>query len=357
MMWFKRFCDGHAITFDFIVDLDKSVRNRVSSSIQALLFGDRLSPPDIDAKTVPLTQFFVDVVEKSEKHKDEDIVVYAGDYKDPLNPGLWRFHEFQLHCLRNGFLSDTYPYWAVGLEEWTSQGAINLNDGQRRKDSETCLVHMRIGDCATLLSQEVEKDLDFVIPNYALSGGRLFSRTEFSLYKMGLLRDVPQRHYAERGARIVEPSVMANSVLNSKASGKEHDIVFATDGFTRAAQALSHQMDESAEGIEERLSGLLHPLTDLADRSMVGEDGALLHEVLVEIAKSKWLISTSSLFPITVKCALEGEPAKRSWTIVDQMDDLSKYLQLPSLVDHPREVLEARLEQLAIEEPVLGQTA
>lgn len=354
MMWFKRFCDGHSIAFDYIVDLDKSARNRVTNSIQALFFGDRLTGSIVDARVMPLTSFFIEVALNDKDFRGEDVIVYAGDYRNKENPGLWRFHEFQLHCLQNGFLSDTYPYWAIGLEDWTCHGSLKHREEETHSGKESCLVHMRIGDCATLLSQDVKNRLGFEIPSYALSGGRLFSEREYSLYKMGLLKDLPPRHYAERGGRIVAPETMAHSILDMKASVDECEIVLATDGYTRAAQCLSKQMIEEASDLEQRLNALLHPIVELVDRSLVGEKGALLHEVLFEIAQADTIISTSSLFPITVKCALEGESVKDRWTVVDQMDTLSRYLQEPAVVDHSMDVFLARLEQLAITEPVLS---
>jgi hypothetical protein len=359
MMWFKRFVAGHNIDFDFAVDLDHSPRNYVTTSIHNLLFGPRLRQNtniDFD-ESIGLNAFFEQVRTGKFRLNGRKLRILAGDIKNPAEPGLWRSHAFQLHCLEKGFLADRYPYWVEDLSEFTREG--ELADSGRisapGQQARLLFAHLRLGDSAVLSSAKVSELTGRETPGYMLASSKFMSQDEYELYRMGLHKTFPPPHYAERGARNLRPETMAQAMRAAQgAAGSELTTIFATDGYSRAAAWLSPRIGLSAAEIEPALNTLLHPVTSLADQNLIGETGDTLVEVLGLIAQADILLTTSSLFVPTVKCALSGRQALDHWTMLDESDTLSRYLQLPTVVDHPPAIFQACLEKLAAEDHRAG---
>jgi hypothetical protein len=354
MMWFKRFADGHGIDFDFAVDLDHSPRNHVTKSIHDLLLGPRLrrnTAIEFD-ESLYLNAFFAQVKAGTFRPNGRKLRILAGEIGNPAEPGLWRSHAFQLHCLEKGLLADRYPYWVEDLSEFTAEGEL-ARSGRvvpPGRPARLQFAHLRLGDTIALPSAKISALTGRETPGHMLAGARLMSRDEYDLYRMGLHKSLPPRHYAERGARNLRPETMAQAMQGRAAQGLT--TIFATDGYSRAAVWLAPRIDLPAAKIEPALNRLLEPVTSLADLSLIGETGDTLADVLGHIAQAVRLLTTSSLFVPTVKAALSGRQALDHWTMLDESDTLSRYLQLPAIVDHPPAIFQACLEKLAAEDPL-----
>lgn len=283
------------------------------------------------------------------------MLVYSGDPKVPSEPGLWRLHKFQLHCLTNGFLSNRYPYWADGLQRWTRAGQLAQSGKLALPDAVPgrCLAHMRLGDCASLKSAQVSQLLETPVPGFAFAANRFFTETDYRLYQMGMFNGLPARHYAERGARQVDPETFATTLGQVKADHSDAlKVIFATDGYSRFANTIAEKVAPDAETVEQALNRQLDPVCAVSDTVHIGEDGDSLYDVLHEIAAADLMVTTSSLFVPTVKVALSGIEALERWTVVDQADSLSEYLQLPSVVPYSYPLYSRRLRRLLQQEPV-----
>ncbi len=352
VMWFKRFAVGHGIDFDVAMDLDQSPRNSVTSSIHDLLFGARLRQNyyrDYD-ESMGLNAFFEQVRIGKFRLNGRKLRVVAGMDNNPCEPGLWRSHVFQFHCLEKGFLSDRYPFWMEDLSEFTCEGelAVGRRISTPGQEPRLLLAHLRLGDTAELPSAKIAELTGKETPGYMLANARLMPQEEYELYRMGLHNTLPPRHYAERGARNLRPETMAHAMRAIQgAAGPELATVFATDGYSRASAWLAPRIGLPATEIEPALNTLLHPVTSLADQSLIGETGETLVKVLEKIAQADRLLTTSSLFVPTVKCAISGRQALDHWTMLDESDTLSRYLQLPALVNHSLAVFQACLRKEA----------
>lgn len=170
-MWFKRFCDGHAVEFDLALDLDDAKRNRITESVHSLLFGEgiRANLRRNFTETIGIQTFF-ERVTRGTLSGTGDILVEAG-LANPPDPGIWRFHAFQLHCLEQGLLSDTYPRWATGLQAWTREGRLAADTAAAAGDARppVCLVHLRLGDCAVLTSEEASHAIGRHVPGQVIA--------------------------------------------------------------------------------------------------------------------------------------------------------------------------------------------
>lgn len=356
MMWFKRFCTGHGIDFEFGLDLDHSRRNSVTSSIHELFFGRNLKRKAVEDfdETIGLNAFFRDVVSGRFRLAGKKVRVVSGENNNPGEPGLWRSHAFHLHCLERGFLADRFPYWAEDLSEFMRDGAIARSGrlAPAGRKSKALLTHLRLGDIVAIPTARIAEILGTPVPGAVLATGRIMSEADWDLYRMGMLGGLPPRHYAERAARLVSVEAMANMIAGHQARTPELEVVFATDGYSRAAQWLAGKINLPAEAIEKAFNAMLDPITSLVSRSYIGETGDSLSEVLWSIAEADRLVTTASLFPLTVKCALIGRQALDGWTMIDESDTLSQYLHLPTAIDHSLVILEAQLRRLAIAEPV-----
>ena len=351
MMWFKRFCDGEGLAFDFAVDFDSTHRNRSSVSVHRLLFSEQLRA-NLElrfTKRFLLTEFFAAVRTGAFSNSDGPMLITAVDSSNSGENNVWRMNAFQLHCLRKGYLSERFPYWGCSLENWTKHGALWCETPSLRDESpERCLIHLRLGDCAVLYRDEQEPWLADLFEGEVCASNRFFSGKEFDLYRYGLHPDYPERHYAERGARapVVSSFVEKISELENahKKQAKPIEFAFATDGFTRAAETIHRPgAGVDRERIEKSLNGSLRPIVERCSVNDVGEAPGLLGPALRNVVAAKTLVTGPSLFGISVKTALQGECARDNWYCVNEVDSLSRHLQLPSLVDVPLAVYEARL--------------
>ncbi len=352
VMWFKRFCDGCGLDFDVAVDLDASPRNRAEGALHRLFFDE--APRENLRRTfddrISLREFFNSAISGAGVRPARDILVDAG-LKDGAGGGnVWTLHEFQLHCLRNGFLSDRFPYWAAPLDRWTRRGALAQAGGSESRDkaaSSLCLIHSRIGDCCVLTRDRLPAALAAAFPKPVFAAQRFMSREDFQLYSFGLHPKMPPRHYAERGARLVDAEAYAAAAAALKQSqDKPVRLQFISDGYTKPAEAIAKASGKDAASVESALNAMLAPVTALSDSVLLGETAALLAPTLQAVMDCDFLISGPSLFAVTTKLAVQGEGALDRWRMLDQSDTLSRYLQLPALVNLPLPVYEARLLQL-----------
>lgn len=361
MMWFKRFAVGHGIDhgidFDFAVGLDHSPRNYVTTSIHDLLFGPRLrqnAGDDFD-ESIGLNAFFEQVRTGKFRLNGRKLRVFAGEINNPAEPGLWRSHAFQLHYPEKGFLAERYPYWVEDLSEFTGEGELVRSGHISAPGQQARLLfaHLRLGDTVVLPSANIAELTGKETPGYMLASAKLMPQVEYELYRMGLHKTFPSRHYAERGGRNLRPETMAHAMRAiQSAAGPELTTIFTTDGYSRASAWLSPRISLPAAEIEPVLNTLLHPVTSLSDQNLIEETGYTLVKVLGHIAQADVLLTTSSLFVPTVKCALSGRPALDLWTMLDESDTLSRYLQLPAIVDHPTAIFQVCLEKLVAEDPL-----
>ncbi len=350
MMWFKRFCCGLNIEFDFAFDMDASDRNRHANNIHQLFFGEGVrenlrQPYD---ELICLRTFFERATSGSYSSRNSIILVDPLVDKTLNVVNAWGFHAFQHYCLEKGFLGDVFPYWASDLTSWTAEGALAHVDACPN-DRPTCLIHMRHGDCVVLTQSELKDKIDASLPGPVYATNRFFSEDEFLLYQMGLHPKFPPRHYAERGGRLVKVSSVLEQAVDA-ASDAPVEFTFVTDGYTQPSKVIGRVTEHAPEAVEQALNVSFLPILDIAKRHFVGETGDQLAPTIEAAAHSDQLITGSSLFPFLAKYAVHGEKARTGWRCIDEMDSLSRYLQLPSLVDIPQHIFGAQLERLMREE-------
>lgn len=354
LMWFKRFCDGAQIEFDFAVDLDDGSRNRHQQDLHTLFFSEQVRDNlsrSFDER-INLRVFWERAV-RGDISPSDAILVDSAIGDTPWANNAWHLHAFQLHCLRNGYLSDAFPYWAVPLDRWTQHGQLAQSENQRtiRGSSNHCLIHVRIGDCAIIYKADLTGARFETFRQPVFTAKRFFSDEEFMLLRFGLHADFSPRFYAERGARLVKADTYAKAARALAARLDEPvDFTLATDGYTTVATALADKLCLPSDDVEEELNQLLKPLDAFCKDRLVGEKNELLKPTLEKLLESSWLLTGPSLFAFTVKYALMGEPVRDQWLCLDETDTLSRYLQLPAIVDMPLSVFEARLAKLQLEE-------
>jgi len=247
IMWFKRFCRGYGLDFDIAFDLDQSRRNTVTESIHELIFSGNVKE-NINRsfdEVIGLSIFFQRVLD-GEKFLRRDILVLGGINRETGEPGLWRFHAFQLHCLDMGFLLDRFPYWYVDLRDYTEQGMlakqglVTMPSNDSLRHGTSCFAHMRLGDTVVITRNEIEILTGYTISGDVLAADRMMTEMEFELYRLGLNEKFSQRHYAERGARGVRVSVFAQAIESLRRDcGPEASVLFSTDGYSRIARRLA----------------------------------------------------------------------------------------------------------------------
>ncbi|KAF5041336.1 hypothetical protein DSECCO2_524050 [anaerobic digester metagenome] len=357
MMWFKRFCRGHKLDFDYALDLDDSKRNIASKGLHTLFFDEQLKcnlHREV-AETIGLNDFFYRVL-KGVFDTTRDVRVFAGTLGNVTEPGLWRLPEFQLHCLEQGFLSSRFPYWETSLEEWTCHGEIakaGKGCALTGRTPRTCLVHLRIGDCAVLLSKDIERLLGVSVPGYAFALNRFMPQEEFELYQLGLHHEIFPRHYAERGARLVSMHAVCQAVRHVQEKyGQDIEITLISDGYSRVATQLAQMINMPQIDIEAGLNQNFDPILNECSKVLVGEYRNNLPDVVLQITQAEVLVTGPSLFAPTVKCALCGEASLQNWIVVDETDVISRYLQHPCLINHSQHIFKAMLQRQIVLEPV-----